>query len=334
MNTYFLAAPLRTNIVPRPPQLPIPKITLESMNGMHQIPLDGTSGWVRMKGATGLEMPPIEVISEALPGVPGAAFKEVRVLPRPVFLPIYCGSDTGSQLTYLGMKDALRKLIDPLTGTFRIVGRTARGERELVVTYTGGLEGSDGADEQGLSWAKFGLNAVAYEQPFAQARRDQVIEFQTGEVGTPFIGVEGGTDAPWPATMSAASVIGENMQVNINSEVAVYATLELDGPMDAFDSEMSPEVTSPDGSVLTLADRAWSVSIPTGVPANQMFRMVTDPLHKSVRLNGVYAAGKLSLGSTVRPVFPGNNVLNVVASGGTEATRVRITYRGLYRSLW
>jgi hypothetical protein len=334
LSTYFLSAPVRPGSGPSRTQIPIPKFTLESMNGLHRIPLDGSSGWIRMKGATGFEMPPMEIISEALPGVFGAAFKEVRVLPRPVFIPIYCGSDIGSQLDYLSMKDELRRLVDPQSGTFRIIGRTARSERELIVTYTGGLEGADGGDEQGLSWAKFGLNAVALEQPFAQARADQSIEFQLGDTTPPFMGVEGGTDAPWPGTMTPSSIIGEDMHIIVNSEVAVHATLELFGPMESFEASMSPVIINPDGSTTLLNDREWFIDIPAGVPAGQLFRMVTDPLRKSTRLNGNYAAGRISLGSTVRPIFPGRNVLNVLASGGNDDTRVKITWRELYRSLW
>lgn len=333
MSTYYLAPPRESTPTTPRNAYPIPKITLTSMNGLVRIPLDGSTGWIRMPGSTGLEMPPYDVIAGAIPGVAGGVVLDVRTQSRPIFIPIYCRSDTG-HLSFLQMKDMLRSLVDPTTSTFRIVGATTRGRRELVVTYTGGLEGADGADVEGQSWGKFGINVVAYD-PYAQDLEDKTLEFLVATDSTPFLGVVGGTDAPWPDMMLAsASVIGTGMPVTINSEVEVYPTLELRGPMDSFQGDLSPIVSNSDGSTTVLTDQAWNVNIPDGVPSGQTLRLVTHPRIRSTRLNGALAAGRIALGSTLRPFYPGLNVLNVVAPGGTVDTRILLSWRELHRSLW
>lgn len=334
VSTYYLAAP-PASVVPTPVTKvvhPIPRITLESMDGRVRIPLDGSSGWIRMPGSTGLEMPTFDVVASAIPGVAGAVPQDVRTQARAVFIPIYCGTRS-DHLSFLQMKDMLRSLVNPLTNTFRIVGTSTRSERELIVTYISGLEGADGADVEGQSWAKFGLNAMAYE-PYARDRVDKSLEFLASEDPVPFLGVVGGTDATWPGMLSSTSVIGSDMPVFVNSEVPVYPTLELTGPMDSFEGDLSPVVVNEDGSTTTLTDQVWYVNIPAGIPTGQTFVYVTDPRQRSARLNGGLAAGHVALGSALRPFFPGMNVLNVVAPGSTDESKVRLSWRELHLSLW
>ncbi len=332
MVSAFLAAPPLPGAAGRPepaPQVAIRRLTIESLDGRSRIPLDGSTGWWRIAGSTGLEMPPVDVATAAVPGVAGTALQDVRVAERPVAVPLFTTSG-GGHIDHLDMLDAIRSLIDPTVGQFRLIGSSARGERELVAVYTGGLEGSDGRDESGIYWRKFGLQAVAC-QPFAQARTDRVVEFAASGAGGAFLGAAGGTDAPWPRALSSSAVVGDNMSVTVASEVPVYPTVELVGPMDSFTGTVSlADATMPP----FYGGTTWSVSIPAGVPAGQTFRMVTDPRAKSFRLNGALAAGRVARGSQLTPFFPGLNVMSVSAPGSNENTRVRISWRELHRSLW
>lgn len=331
MSYAFLAAPISHPVEPGIPQ-PLLTLTLESLDGSRRIILDGSTGFTHMPGSTGLEMPPINLITAAIPGISGASLLDVRVDARRIFLPLFIGDGTGTQLEHLLRMDQLRSIIDPTTGMFRILGATTRGERELLAVYAGGLEGDDDEDRNGLIWNKVGLTAIAC-QPFAQDRRDRAVEFQVaaGEAGGAFLGTAGGTDTPWPRALSSSAVIGDNMRVLVASEVPVYPTLELVGPMDSFDSTMSLEDTA---APPFFGGTQWSVSIPNGVPAGQTFRMVTDPRAISFRLDEAQAAGLVARGSTLRPFYPGVNVLDVAAPGADENTRVRIRWRELHRSLW
>lgn len=311
---------------------PIPKLYLESMDASVSIPLDGSTGWIRMPGATGLEMPPVEVISSPIPGVAGSTVQEVRVQERPVFLPIYGRSDT-TLLNALQLRDQLRSLVDPTNHNFRLVGHSVRGVRELVVTYESGLEGNDGQDQDGLSWFKAGIKAVAH-QPYAQDLADTLLPFSIAENPSPFIGIVGGTDAPWPTMLSANAVIGNGMTVTINSEAPVYPKVVLTGPMNSFSGELTQTVTQTDGSVVEIVGSEWYIEVSSAITGGSELVVVTDPRARSIRYNGGLAAGMISRTSKLRPFYPGTNVLNVSAPGGTSATRIVLSYRNLYRSLW
>jgi hypothetical protein len=151
---------------------------------------------------------------------------------------------------------------------------------------------------------------------------------------SPFLGAVGGTDAPFPGMLSSGAVIGAGMNVVVESDVPVYPNLTLVGPMDSFTGSLSPVVVNLDGTTTTLTGSTWSVSIPPGVPTGQTFSMVTDPRARSIRLNGALAAGRVALGSTLRPFYPGQNVLSVTAPGGNDDTKIFLSWRELYRSLW
>lgn len=310
---------------------PIPVLHLESMDGATVIPLDGTAGWIRMPGSTGLRMAPVEVVSSATPGVPGSILQDTRVQERPVFIPIYGSAAT--QAEFLDMVKAMRAMIDPLTRNFKIVGTSVNGVREMVVRYTSGMEGADDAASEGLKWCKIGLNAIAHE-PFARARADTTMVFTVVQNASPFMGVVGGTDAPWPTMLSSSAVIGSGMEITVDSEVPVYPNLELLGPMDSFSGTMSPIVVMPDGTEMVLTDQQWDLDIQAGVPALSTLVLITDPRSRSIRLDGALAAGKVSRGSKHRPFYPGLNVLDVAAPGGTSATQITLSWRDLYWSLW
>lgn len=333
-SPYFLAAGevgAASTAVDTRPQ--IPRLTLESMDGNLRIPLDGTEGFIRMPGSTGLEMPPVEIISTAIPGVVGTHLADVRIMERPVFVPIYAGGD-GDMGVFRARLRLLYRIVDP-TGRrpFRLVGESAEGARELIVTYTGGLEGADDAAQAGLSWARFGLNAVAHS-PYAQARQDRVLTFRNATVAEPFLGVVGGTDAPWPGAISTSSVIGQGMPVQINSEVPVYPTVVLKGAMDSFQGTLSPVVFDEYGIETVLTDQEWLIDVPGGVPGGSSMRLVTDPRLRSFRFDGELGAERVSIGSRLRPFYPGRNTLNVSAPGSTEETVVTLSWREMFRSLW
>lgn len=310
----------------------IPKLSLESMDGTVIIPLDNSMGWIRMPGATGLEEPPVEVVASPIPGVAGSMVQDVRVQQRPVFIPIYGRATT--QREFRTMRDTLRTLVSPLgKRTFKLVGTTVRGTREMIVTYEEGLEGADDAVTEGLNWCKIGLKATAHE-PYAQAREDRRLEFRLEVATDPFLGTSGGTDATWPGALANTAVIGTGMEVEVASEVPVYPTLELHGGMTSFLGELSPIVVHPDGTVESHDDESWMVDVPAGVPTGSELILVTDPRRRSIRFNGTLAASRIARGSTLRPFYPGKNTLNVTAPGGDAGTLIVLSWREKYGSLW
>lgn len=303
----------------------VPVLGLESLDGSKKIALNGESGWTHMPGATGLEMPPVSLVTSSVPGVHGSVLEEARVEERPIFIPIDACSPDYTQVSHQAMLNQIRDLVDPLKGEFYVVC----GERRLKVAYTEGLEGSFGVNDFGLYWRKFGLKALAC-QPFAEARQESSVVFSIDVEGRPFLG------APWgQLSLTSSAVISNDMKVIVGSEVPVFPTVELVAPMDSFFGE----VEGPAGSA------PWSVSVPDGIPTGYTLRMVTDPRARSIRMgagdpsttpnwSGELAAGLVARGSSLSPFYPGTNLMSVAAPGGTGDTRIRIIWRDLYRSLW
>lgn len=306
------------------PKEQVPIISLESLDGSRQIVLNGESGWTHLPGATGLEMPPFDIVTSQVPGVYGSVLEDVLVEERPIFIPMDAASPDYRRVTHQAMLSEIQELVDPLRGEFRVVC----GERHLKVIYTDGLEGAFGVNEFGLYWRKFGLKALAC-QPFAESREPRSVEFQIDVTGKAFLG------APWGTQqLTSSAVISNDMKVQVGSEVPVHPTVELVGPMDSF----TGTVNGPGG-------RLWKVSVPEGVPTGSTLRLVTDPRARSIRMGpgdpskdpswtGELAAGLVQRGSSLSPFYPGQNLMSVAAPGGTADTRIRIRWIDLHRSLW
>lgn len=307
----------------------VPVLSFESLDGSKRIVLNEDSGWTHLPGATGLEMPPVSLVTSSVPGVAGSVLEEARVEERPIFIPIDACSADATRVTHQAMLAQIRDLVDPLKGEFYVVC----GNRRLKVSYTEGLEGAFSKDSFGVYWRKFGLKALAC-QPFAEALTPRSVEFRIDVSGPVFLSTAGGTDSPWGSLqLTSSAVISNNMEVAVGSEVPVYPTVELVGPMDSFDGS----VQGPGG--------LWSVSVPAGVVAGSTLRLVTDPRRRSIRMGtgdpetdpnwtGSLAAGEVARGSSLSPFYPGTNLMSVAAPGGTVDTRIRIKWVDLYRSLW
>lgn len=294
---------------------------LESLDGTRVLTLGSEThpGPLHLEvGATGLGVAPTVVDAHGTPGVSGSSVQDVFTLTRDLILPI--GINTSNQAEQWEQVQALRDLTDPTLGmtpegNFRLVCSSATGTRHVTLAYISGLEG----EGQELPWRdRLVMQAVA-PYPFAEEREETPQEFRLGSTEAPFLDTAG-TDNPWGTRQLAPStIIGEGMEVFMDSAVPVYPTIEVDGPAD---------------SVLIESDTGLRIDVPTGVDAGDTLRIVTDPRRKSIRLNGELAAGKVARGSRLVPFKAGANVLSVTAPGADGDTRLRLGWRGAYRSLW
>lgn len=322
--SYFVLATVRSAPPPRPagPQ-DLRSLWLESWDGSHRITIGGAThqGPVQLQTeASGLEVAPSEVEQRSIPGVAGTVAVLSHTLPREPLLPLLI--NTRTQAEQMAVVQELRDLTDPspekLTpdGSFRLVVATPSGTRQVGLVYESGLEGS-GTE---LPWAvKYVLDCVG-PQPYAEDRTDVTREYALGG-GDPFFAFDQEDDVPVFAdlTLSPDVILGDDMPLDIVSEVAPYVTLEVDGPTGA--------------GVVVSADTGLYLDIPTGVPSGSTLRIVTDPRRKSIRLDGEPAAGMLARGSILRPLKFGQNKLSVTAPDADENTRLRLSYRAQHRSL-
>jgi hypothetical protein len=242
----------------------------------------------------------------------GARVAEVVTMRRQVLLPVTIGGDSWAE-TWAAI-ERLRDITDPTNagpdGNVRLVASSPNGTRQLGLLYQGGLE-DDGQPSQVRQNRVLDLVAP---QPFAEDRSEQTQPFSLVQDTAPFLGGLWGS-----IYLVSSSIAGSDTPVNMSSNVPVYPTIEITGPAD---------------SVLITAGSGLHIDVPGGVAAGTTLRIVTSPRGNSIRLDGVPAAGSLTLDSRLVPFKKGTTLVDVSAPGATADTLLRLTWRGLHRGLW
>lgn len=320
--TFFVLASVRST----PPTQKAPtwdsrRLWLESWdrNVVLPVPLDALPAEiVGQRGFLGLGVAPTDLATTGTPGVAGSRVVDVVQVERPVALPLAFLGDSQADLWATVQK--VRDLTDPTRGmtpegNFRLVCASSSGTRQLSLAYRSGLEGQDleyaGAD-------RAVIDAVA-PMPYAEDREDMAKDFRLAVGSMPFLSPPG-TDNPWGTLQLApSSVAGADTPFEMFSDVPPYVTLSLTGPAD---------------SVLIEGENGLLIDVPDGIPGGSTLRIVTDPRYKSIRLDGAPAAGMLARGSRTPPFSLGTTLVSVSAPGATSDTLLRLTWRGLHRSLW
>ncbi|MBT1630460.1 phage tail family protein [Curtobacterium flaccumfaciens pv. oortii] len=295
---------------------------LESMDGQTIIPLNVDAERILMPGATGLELPPVDVATLVTPGVPGSQLQEITIGEREVFLPMKFASDESQEAFFVQLNE-LRGLltgswwrkVTGLTGTFRLGVSSSAGERLLDVTYKSGMEGAHGGADSGTRWQKFGLTLVAAD-PFWHAREKTVKTFtvQSGEV---FL-ADGSGSAPWPRSLTSAVVIGNGMQMDVDGDVPVWIDMDVTGPATLASVEFP----------------GTNVVMSSSIPDGEALSLVTHPLRRSARLGGQVAWSKFTFNSTFAPLMPGRNSVNIALNSSGDGTSLTVSWFNQWLSAW
>lgn len=280
---------------------------LESMDGSVVIPLTGVNGRALLPGATGLELPPVDLVTATTPGMPGSWLQEINVLERQVFLPLAFFSSR-AQAEFFERLAELRGLVAAwdvdllgLTGTFRLGVSSTTGDRLLDVVYGSGWEGTLGGEDGGSDWEKFGLNLTAVS-PFWRAR-EQTVQSYSAAPGPAFLG-SGDGSAPWPRQIAASVTIGMNMPIRVEGDVPVWPDFTFAGPIPS----------------VVISYPGTNITVPAGVPTGQTLRLITDPRARSARLNGAIAWDRINMGAKFSPLRPGINRVSIqLATAGDDA---------------
>lgn len=323
--TFFVLATVRSTSTPPKPEYDSRTLWLESWDGTvtMPVPMDNLPHeMIAQRGILGLGVAPTDLATEGTPGVAGSRIVDVIERDRPIALPLAFIADT--QVDLYDTIQRLRDLTDPLRGmtedgNFRIACASSSGTRHLNLAYRSGLEGDD-LEYYGTDRAVLDLLAP---MPYAQDRAEQSREYALGGGALNFFAWDDGdVAAPNFEDLELAPdvILGDNMPLDITSALPVFPTIEVVGP------------TGP--GVVLQADTGLYLNIPAGIPEGSVLRIVTDPRHKSTRLDGALAAGMIARGSVLAPLTLGENLMSLTAPGATSATRLRLTWRGMHRSLW
>lgn len=297
------------------PHAELRSIWLESFDRKVVVPFDDAP-FTLLPEVTGLGVGPVDVVTSSTPGVDGGFVEEIRGVSRPVLLPLEVGGAGWSS-----RRVAIRRLQEVCqvgqfvthSGGFQVVGASPLGVRQMDLVYLSGLEG----DEALPGVDRIPLAALAVD-PFARDREVRSVEFSLG-VSTGVM-VSSDPAGAGPRQLGSSVVIGDNMPVDIVSGIPVWPRIDVTGPFDPLTVE---------------ANTGMNISMPDGVPAGSTFTAILDPRNRSFRLNGALAAGMIARGSRVgRPFLPGLNFLSVSASGADEDSRIVLSWRGGWRSLW
>lgn len=289
---------------------------LEALDGSVQVRAEGM---LRLAPEVlGLVEPPVTVIETQTPGVAGSVIEEVRFEARPVTL---TGRIEGrTQDDVRRMLRQLRAVLKPgrlvtRDGACLLVCRSDWGIRQMTVTYTGGLEDDD--PESIVELYRFALRLRAVD-PFAYDRTVRTIGFGTRSSS---VAMTSTNPAGKTRGLVSSSVLGENMRVQVVSEVPVPATLRIHGPFDP--------------GVRVTASTGLDVTLLSGLDADEEMVIETTRRAKSIRVNGQKAAGRIARGGRFgAPLLPGENVFNVTGTGASTTSRIAISWRGGWESLW
>ncbi|WP_160051298.1 phage tail domain-containing protein [Nocardiopsis sp. FR26] len=296
---------------PRPPDYTT-RITWTSSAGRVTTLTDWRDGYTLLDGARGLGMPEYEFYRRVSGVLDGDQVAGVRALSREIFLPIRVhGRDRGDII------DRRRRLaadLDPMDvnggGRGVLTVKEFDGtSRRIVAHYEAGAEGEMARDVEGLLWATFGLTFRA-EQPFWELDPVEIIYRGPANDGRSWLPI-------LPLQVRESAAIGPGMGIRVAGSVRTWPVWTLKGPI------------APGARLENVTTGKW-MEITAPLESGDELVIDTRPRRKSVRLNGDRAYQHLAHpGSTLWPLPPGANTVDVTASGLAEESRLILRYTPL-----
>jgi len=273
-------------------------LAFRSLDGRYPFSVDDRT-FIFGPDSEGLDMPPRQIITRAIPGMEGERLTEIRVDKREVFLPFVINSAaSGGHLAHLAMRDELAQLFNHRRndyraddGTLDLVATSARGERSLRCTYVDGMTATRAPSERAYH-QRLGVTLWAV-RPYWSGQ----------QWSTPVIRIpdQGDWFDTFPGVLTSSSAIGQDLQVTVEGDAESWATVDLVGPAS------SVVITGP----------GLSVTISGGLSAGEQARIVTNPRGRTAKFSGIKDWSRVAASDRYRPLNPGDNVLNVSMIGAT-----------------
>jgi hypothetical protein len=252
-------------------------------------------------GATGRLMPPVKLTTLPVPGGVGSRLLGAQHLERPVVIPVaFPGTITD--------RDELRRwarVLDPVPGegTLTVVDGAHPG-RFLRCSYEAGL------DELAEELPNVNLGALVFRAvwPYWLEGSEQSITVSQGTTLTkwfPFL----------PLILGASSAFA-NFVVTVTGDVPSWPVFSIAGPGNDF---IARNLTT---------GKSWHV---TGtLAAGDTLLVDTRPSYKTVTVNGVNAYARMTADSSLWPLVPGQNRIEIAIGATTTASLATMTWRNAW----
>lgn len=263
---------------------------------------------VRALGDSGLEMPPMSMVEDVIPGQAGSQLREVRVATRDAVLPFYMEQSSDTAL-----RDLLRSLarrLNPSRGDGRLRHIATDGTtRDLTCRYTGGLEGARVTGQATANTRKGALLFRAHD-PFWYDATPTTVTYVTAPpqafLGDPFL----------PLKLTSDTVFG-TQTVDNTGDVESWPVWTVKGPAAGIRLD---NVTT--GKVIDL---------PITLTAAQTVVVDTRPFKKTVRRDdGTNLYGSLTATSSLWPLIEGAQTVRIEVPGSTADTYATLMYARRY----
>ncbi|HEX2315161.1 MAG TPA: hypothetical protein VHJ17_15570 [Thermomonospora sp.] len=289
-------------------------------SGEQTILSDWRQGYVLSSGAKGLGMPQYQLYLRESGGIDGDVVTGVRARAREIFLPIVVyGRDRADALRRRAL---LADAFDPLgvngggEGVLTVV-ETGLEPRRIRAYYTEGMEGGEGRDEAGVTWARFGISLHAAEP------------YWHGDEVTASWGVPGGEQPFLPVgpphylKVRTAQIIQPNMVIDCPGDARSYPRWTIRGPLSTgalFRNRTGQTVS-------------WQLN--RALQSGDTVVVDCHPRRRSITLNGTENLWpSLTPNSQLWPLAPGRNVVDMVVNGVADGTSVELAFVPLYKTAY
>lgn len=286
-----------------------PLFTITSLaTGLSEV-LSLPNGWVVLPGVMGLDDPPRNLIEIDPATGDGAIPMDARYTPREVFLPLhYAASDS---VTLRETMRRLASLCEIHAGEVMLEVAYPDGDRRTITGRMSQSFGQSalGSGEGGLQ-RQVGLTLRCPDPFFAGLDRQ---EYWTIGDSEGFL-----SEAFLPVGLSESQVLGDVLFVN-EGDAPAYPVWVLFGPLES--------------ATILAADTSWEVP-PAGLASDEVLVIDTRRGVKTCTVNDEPAWERLSTGSVLGTLPPGEVYLNVEAVGATTATRIAVTWQERWLTAW
>ncbi|MEU5577775.1 phage tail domain-containing protein [Streptomyces huasconensis] len=274
---------------------------------------------IMQPGAIGLDMPPFALFSDDSPNLDGATYRSARASAREVMIPVHLyGID---RRTVNQLKRTLFKSLNPKRGYCVLMFSEGDEARILKAYYKGGMEGSEGTDTSGITWAKYALQFSAMD-PWFYPEREEQVRWDFGE-GAPFLS----SSAPFFPLKISRGVMGaggSSLTISNPGDIEAWPVWKLHGPIRSF------KLTSPYAETVKASPPADGSDL---VPSGRVLTIDTRPGRKTVRDDlGANYWSKLDTNPQFWSVEPGETSASVSVVTGSGKAAVTLTFQPRYAS--